>query len=78
MRRRGLSVVLLVSFVLIAGVSCGSAATRKPLALSARVIRRGEFTGYVPGTRESVKTPEGYLVDTNMTLPQRKAWAWTL
>jgi hypothetical protein len=78
MHRRALGVVLLVSFVLISGVACGSAATREPLALSARVIRRGEFTGYVPGTRESVKTPEGYLVDTNMTLPERKAWATRL
>jgi hypothetical protein len=74
MRRRGLGVVLLVSFVLIAGVACGSAATRKPLAVTARLIGRGEFAGYAPGTRESFKTPEGYLVNSRMTLPQRKAW----
>jgi hypothetical protein len=44
------------------------------LAMSARLLKRGEFPGYVPGRRESVKTPEGYVVDTNMTLPQRNAW----
>jgi hypothetical protein len=74
MRRRGLGVVLLASFVLLAGVACGSAATRKPLALSARLIRHGEFAGYVPGTRQTFKTPEGYLAGTNLTFTQRKAW----
>lgn len=75
MHRRAVAVALSVSFVLIAGAACGSStSTRKPLAMTARVIKSGEFTGYVPGTRESAKTPEGYLVDTNMTLPQRNAW----
>jgi hypothetical protein len=74
MCRRGCGAGLLVSFVLSAGVGCGSAATHKPLAITERVIRRGEFAGYAPGTRESFKTPEGYLVSSSMTLPQRKAW----
>jgi hypothetical protein len=67
--------LLFASFVLMAAVACGSAAKRKPLALSARVIGRGEFTGYAPGTQTSFKTPDGYLVDSNFSLPQRKAWS---
>ena len=74
MHRRGFGAVLVVSFVLTAGVACGSAVTHTPLAMTERVIRRGEFTGYAPGTRESFKTPAGYLVGSSMTLPQRKAW----
>jgi hypothetical protein len=66
---------LFASFVLIAAAACGSAATHKPLALAARVIGRGEFTGYSPGTRMSFKTPDGYLVGSNFSLPQRKAWS---
>lgn len=66
--------MLFVSLVLAVGVACGSSAKRKPLAVTARVIRAGEFAGYAPGSRTSFKTPEGYLVGSNLTFAQRKAW----
>jgi hypothetical protein len=67
--------VLLASFVMIAAAACGSAATHKQLALSARVIGRGEFKGYAPGSQMSFKTPDGYLAGSNLSVPQRKAWS---
>jgi hypothetical protein len=70
--------VLFASFVLIAGAACGSAGTHKPLAMAERVIGRGEFKGYAPGPQMSFKTPDGYLVGSNSSFPQRKAWSTRL
>jgi hypothetical protein len=67
--------VLFASFVLIASAACGSATRHKPLAMPSRVIGRDEFKGYAPGTRMSFKTPDGYLVGSNLSFPQRKAWS---
>jgi hypothetical protein len=75
MRGSELAVVVLASFVLLAGVACGATAKSKPLAMTARVVRPGEFKGYTPEDPRAFSSPRAYLAGgANMTPAQLTAW----
>ena len=77
MRRSG-PIALLVAWPLLGLVACGSgspANTATPLPLKARLIKRGEFPGFTPGTPVSLTSTKAYFESpTGLTATDRTAW----
>jgi hypothetical protein len=73
MGRSGVGVVF-ASVALLAVGADVAVASLKPLPLSARVLGRGEFRGFTPGTRASSKTPTAYVAgNPSLTSGQRRS-----
>lgn len=72
MRRSGVGVVLAIVVVLAVGAGV-AVASLKPLPLNARVLRRGDFQGFRPGTRTTAKTAKAYVSgNPSLTADQRQ------
>lgn len=70
------AIVLFVAPLLLGLVACGGGgAAAKPLPLKARVLKRGEFPGFTPGTPILVNSAKAYFGRLSGVTPsQRTAW----
>lgn len=75
---RSAAIVPLVLPLLLGLVACGGGAAAiaaSPLPLKARLIKRGEFPGFTPGTPVSVNSAKAYWARaTGSTPSQRTTW----
>jgi hypothetical protein len=73
-RRFGLAVALMVAFLLMVTWSGVAAASPKPLPLSARLLKRGEFPGFTLEAPKSFKTAKAWVAgNTSLTVAQARA-----
>ena len=76
MRRCGLAAVLMVGVLLMVAWSGVAAASPKPLPLSARLLKRGEFPGFTLEAPKSFKTAKAWVAgNTSLTPAQAQAQA---
>jgi hypothetical protein len=74
MRRCGLAAALMVGFLLMVTWSGVAAASPKPLPLSARLLKRGEFPGFTLEAPKSFKTAKAWVAgNTSLTPAQARA-----
>jgi len=75
MRRSGFGVVVLAASVLFVAVGAGvAAASSKPLPLSARLLKRGEFPGFTVEAPTSYKSPKAWVATkTSLSATQTAA-----
>jgi hypothetical protein len=74
MRRCGLAAALMVGFLLMVTWSGVAAASPKPLPLSARLLRPGEFPGFTLEAPKSFKAVKAWVaMNTRLTPAQARA-----
>lgn len=74
MRRCGLSAALMVGLLVMVTWSGLAAASPKPLQLSARLLKRGEFPGFTLEAPKSFKTAKAWIAgNTSLTPAQARA-----